>query len=130
MTAAAFGDFSVLVIEDEKFTRMVLAKMLGTLGFKAVHQAEDGESGLAAVAAHAPDLVLCDVEMQPLDGLGFLKALRASDDARHRALPVVFMTNRADRERMAEAAAHGADTFIVKPATPDTLREKLSAKLG
>ncbi len=130
MTAAAFGDCSVLVIEDEKFTRMVLAKMLGTLGFKAVHQAEDGESGLAAVAVHAPDLVLCDVEMQPLDGLGFLKALRASDDARHRALPVVFMTNRADRDRMAEAAAHGADTFIVKPATPDTLREKLSAKLG
>ncbi|MBP2313266.1 response regulator [Azospirillum soli] len=130
MTAAAFGDFSVLVIEDEKFTRMVLAKMLGTLGFKAVHQAEDGESGLAAVATHDPDVVVCDVEMQPLDGLGFLKALRVSDNARHRGLPVVFMTNRADKDRMAEAAAHGADTFIVKPATPDNLREKLSAKLG
>lgn len=130
MTAAAFGDFSVLVIEDEKFTRMVLAKMLGTLGFKAVHQAEDGSSGLAAVAAHDPDVVVCDVEMQPLDGLGFLKALRASDNARHRDLPVVFMTNRADQDRMAEAAAYGADTFIVKPATPDNLREKLSAKLG
>lgn len=130
MAAAAFGDFSVLVIEDEKFTRMVLAKMLGTLGFKAVHQAEDGESGLAAVAAHNPDVIVCDVEMRPLDGLGFLKALRASDDARHRALPVVFMTNRADQDRIAEAAAHGADTFIVKPATPDALRENLSAKLG
>lgn len=130
MAAAGFGDFSVLVIEDEKFTRMVLAKMLATLGFKAVHQAEDGQSGLAAVEAHDPDLVVCDVEMQPMDGLGFLRSLRASAEARRRALPVVFMTNRADQDRMAEAAALGADTFIVKPATPDALKEKLSAKLG
>ena len=128
--AAAFGDLSVLVIEDEKFTRMVLAKMLGALGFKAVHQAEDGESGLAALRAHNPDVIVCDVEMQPMDGLGFLKALRASADARHRALPVVFMTNRADEGRMAEAAALGADTFIVKPATPESLKENLTAKLA
>ncbi len=127
---AAFGNFSVLVIEDESFTRMVLAKMLSTLGFRAVHQAADGEAGLAAVQAHAPDLIVCDVEMQPMDGLGFLKALRASADLRHRALPVVFMTNRADRSRMDEAAAFGADTVIVKPATPESLKETLAAKLG
>lgn len=128
--AAAFGDFSVLVIEDESFTRMVLAKMLGTLGFKAVHQAADGVAGLAAVQTHHPDVVVCDVEMQPMDGLGFLKALRASADSRHRALPVVFMTNRADQARMDEAAALGSDTFIVKPATPESLTATLGAKLG
>ncbi|AWJ84538.1 response regulator [Azospirillum sp. TSH58] len=127
---AAFGDFSVLVIEDESFTRMVLARMLAALGFRSVHQAADGEAGLAAVRAHGPDLVVCDVEMQPMDGLGFLKALRASPDARHRALPVVFMTNRADQSRVDEAAAFGADTFILKPATPASLKETLGAKLG
>ncbi|WP_114857600.1 response regulator [Azospirillum brasilense] len=127
---AAFGDFSVLVIEDESFTRMVLARMLAALGFRSVHQAADGEAGLAAVQAHGPDLVVCDVEMQPMDGLGFLKALRASPDARHRALPVVFMTSRADQGRMDEAAAFGADIFIVKPATPASLKETLGAKLG
>ena len=60
MSASAFGNYSVLVIEDETFTRMVLARMLGGLGFKAVHQAGDGEAGLAAVRAHAPDIVLCE----------------------------------------------------------------------
>ncbi|MCW2237808.1 response regulator [Azospirillum canadense] len=128
--AGAFGDWSVLVIEDESFTRMVLAKMLGTLGFKAVHQAADGEAGLAVVRAHAPDVVVCDVEMQPMDGLGFLKSLRASPNPRDRALPVVFMTNRTDQARMDEAAALGADIFILKPATPESLTECLSAKLG
>ncbi len=130
MTATAFGNFSVLVIEDEAFTRMVLVRMLSTLGFKAVHQAQDGESGLAAVHAHAPDAVLCDVEMAPMDGLGFLKALRTGDDPRNKALPVLFMTNRIDEARMAEARALGADIFLVKPATPDALRETLDGTLA
>lgn len=126
MATTAFGDFSVLVIEDESFTRMVLARMLAAIGFKAVHQAGDGEAGLAAVRDHRPDVVLCDVEMAPLDGLGFLRALRAGGDP----LPVVFMTNRADEGRMAEARDLGADAFLVKPATPDTLRQTLGARLG
>ena len=130
MMATAFGDYSVLVIEDEAFTRMVLAKMLSTLGFKTVHQAQDGESGLAAVRTHTPDAVVCDVEMTPMDGLGFLKALRTSDDPRHRALPVVFMTNRIDEGRAAEARGLGADTFLVKPATPDALKQTLGERLG
>jgi len=130
MTAAAFGDYSVLVIEDEPFTRMVLSRMLSTLGFKAVHQARDGTSGLDAVRGHTPDIILCDVEMQPMDGLGFLKALRGSGDARELSLPVVFMTNRTDEGRMAEARALGAGTFLVKPATPDNLRQTLAAHLA
>lgn len=127
--AGTFGDVSVLIIEDESFTRMVLARMLSTLGFKAVHQAADGESGLAAVAAHDPDLILCDVEMQPMDGFGFLRALRANDDPRRRSLPVIFMTSRADPERLAEAQASGADAILAKPATPDMLRRTLGERI-
>lgn len=124
--AMAFGGISVLVIEDEKFTRMVLVRMLGTLGVATVHQAEDGLTGLASVRDHRPDLVLCDVEMQPLDGLGFLRTLRAEADAGIRTLPVALMTNRADGDRMALARTLGAETFIVKPVTPDALREVLA----
>lgn len=128
-TETPFGALSVLVVEDESFTRMVLAKMLGTLGVKAVHQAADGESGLAAVAAHAPDLVLCDVEMQPMDGFGFVRALRGSSDSRHRALPVVFMSGRVDDDREARARDSGADAVLAKPVTPATLREALAVGL-
>lgn len=126
---AAFGDFSVLVIEDESFTRMVLAKMLGTLGVKAVHQAADGESGLAAVAAHSPDLVLCDVEMQPMDGFGFVRALRAGGEPYRHALPVVLMSGRVDADREAQARDGGADAVLAKPVTPASLREVLAMGL-
>lgn len=129
-TETPFGALSVLVVEDESFTRMVLAKMLGTLGVKAVHQAADGESALAAVAAHAPDLVLCDVEMQPMDGFGFVRALRASPESRSSSLPVVFMSGRVDNDRETAARASGAALVLAKPVTPASLREALSIGLG
>ncbi|CAO3418255.1 response regulator [Azospirillum doebereinerae] len=130
MTAdESFHGVSVLVVEDEAFTRMVLVRMLSGLGVSAVHQAGDGGAGLAAVAAHDPDLILCDVEMQPLDGFAFLRALRSGENRRHAALPVVFMTNRADQDRLTEARACGADAILAKPATPDTLRRALRERL-
>lgn len=133
-TAMAFDEefrgVSVLVVEDESFTRMVLAKMLSGLGFSPVHQAADGAAGLAAVSVHRPDVILCDVEMQPMDGFGFVRALRASEDRRLNALPVVFMTNRADQDRLAEALSSGADAVLPKPATPDALRRTLGERLA
>lgn len=125
-----FGALSVLVVEDESFTRMVLAKMLGTLGVKAVHQAADGESGLAAVAAHSPDLVLCDVEMQPMDGFGFVRTLRAGGEPHRHALPVVLMSGRVDGDREAQARDCGADAVLAKPVTPAGLRDVLAMGLG
>jgi two-component system, chemotaxis family, chemotaxis protein CheY len=126
MSDAPFLGRSVLVIEDEPFTRMVMARMLASLGFSAVHQAADGAAGLQAVAAHTPDAVICDVEMAPMDGLGFLRGLRAQGIAR---LPVAFLTNRIDETRRAEAAALGADTFLAKPAEPKALAAALARLL-
>jgi len=131
MTAEdGFHGVSVLVVEDEAFTRMVLVRMLSGLGVSAVHQAGDGGAGLAAVAAQDPDLILCDVEMQPMDGFAFVRALRAGENRGHRTLPVVFMTNRADEDRLAEARACGADAVLAKPATPDALRRVLRERLA
>jgi two-component system chemotaxis response regulator CheY len=130
MTTSGFADTSVLVIEDESFTRMVLARILGTLGFKAVHQAHDGESGLHAVREHRPDIVVCDVEMMPVNGLAFLRTLRDSDDPRLLHLPVVFMTNRLDPSVVDDATRLGAGTFIAKPATPESLRRALGEHLA
>ncbi len=129
MADGAWATASVLVIDDESFTRLVLVRMVKGLGVGTVHQAADGQSGLDAVDAHRPDLVLCDVEMQPMDGFAFLRHLRARPDPHCQTLPVVVMTNRADDDRVAEAQAAGANAILAKPATPDTLRRVLSERL-
>lgn len=125
----AFEGYSVLVVDDESFTRMVLARMLADLGFRAVHQAADGVAALEAVRLNRPDVVLCDVEMTPLDGLEFLRALRAADGS-VRSIPVLLMTNRADPQRTAEAGAAGADAVLQKPVTRDLLHAALGRRLG
>ncbi|MBI1208684.1 MAG: response regulator [Azospirillum sp.] len=129
MPDPAFQRYSVLLIEDEPFTRLVLAKQLAGLGFGAVYQAADGTAGLAAVERHRPDIVLCDVEMKPVDGLGFLAGLRSGGEPWRHALPVIFMTNRIDPAATAAAQTLGSDEFIVKPVQTPELSEKLGGRL-
>lgn len=125
MAAPSFENFSALVIDDEKFTRTVLARMLTNLGFKAVFQAEDGSTGMTAVRDLQPDVVICDVEMRPVNGIDFLQHLREGPEETLRRLPVVFITNRIDPDVLTQAHALGSDTFILKPVTPTLLKEKL-----
>ncbi|MBP2300055.1 response regulator [Azospirillum picis] len=127
--AVVFGVLSVLVVEDDPFTRMVLAKMLGGLGVGTVIQAADGETALAAVADRTPDVILCDVEMQPLDGFGFVRALRAGTPSGRDRPPVVFMSGRVDQERRDSAGAVGVDALLAKPVAPAALRGVLAACL-
>lgn len=126
----AFAGRSVLVVEDESFTRMVLAKMLAALGFATVLQASDGDSGLAEVAAHAPDAVLCDVEMQPTDGFAFVRSLRSSGDPRSSSLPVVLMSSRVDDGRRQEALGAGADALLAKPVSAEDLRRAFTPRFA
>ena len=131
MAEQSFANYSVLVIDDETFTRTVLARMLGGLGFKAVFQAEDGQSGITAVRDFDPDVVVCDVQMKPMDGLGFLRALRHNgvSGARGIAPEVVFMTNRLDAEMQQEAQSLGSNQVLLKPVTPGQLKTALAGCL-
>ena len=127
MTDLPFDGRFALVVEDEPFTCKVLAKMLARLGFSTVHQANDGGAGLDVVRTQPLDVVLCDIEMAPVDGLAFQKTVRAEG---HLALPVLFTTNRIDDARAADARSLGADTFLTKPPAPDRLQAALSRMLG
>lgn len=129
MTAPSFEHLSVLIIDDEKFTRMVMVRMLSNLGFKDVFQAEDGSTGLTAVRDLQPNAVVCDIEMKPMSGLAFLEALRASPEPGLKTLPVVFITNRLDPDRLVRARELGSGAFILKPVTPTTLKERLTEAL-
>jgi len=114
----------ILLIEDEIFTRKVLARVLTNLGFAEVEEAEDGMAGLAAVRTSGPDMVLCDVEMTPMDGFDFITAVR---NAGFDTLPIVLMSNRTDAGRLARAREVGASAILAKPIRADALRRALEA---
>ncbi|HEU4535436.1 MAG TPA: hybrid sensor histidine kinase/response regulator, partial [Polyangiaceae bacterium] len=87
----------------------------------------DGAQALAAARANPPDLVLSDVMMPGLDGLGLARALRA--DERTRTTPVILLSARAGEEAIVGGLASGADEYLVKPFTTNELLARVNAML-
>jgi two-component system chemotaxis response regulator CheY len=114
---------SCLIVDDSKLVRMVARKILEGLNF-AIAEAENGQLALNACKRQMPDVVLLDWNMPVMDGLGFLKALRASEGG---AQPVVvFCTTENDLARIQEAIGAGANEYIMKPFDRDILETKFA----
>ncbi|MDR3519145.1 MAG: response regulator [Azospirillaceae bacterium] len=135
-----FDRMSVLLIEDDSFTRSLVRGVLKKFGFAAVFEAADGLAALRLLQQHSIDLVISDIRMEPMDGLGFLERLRAGrvedspqeDDlpATAATVPVLFLSGQSDVKIVERARAAGIAGFLLKPVRPDKLRERIIAVLS
>ncbi len=116
---------SILVAEDNAAMRSRLARILAELG--TVTTAPDGRAALDLLRERHVDLVVTDVMMPNLDGLGLLKEIRA--DALLRSTPVVVLSARAGPEAAAGAIEAGADDYVVKPFTTGELLARCRTSL-
>jgi PAS domain S-box-containing protein len=116
----------VLVADDNADMREYLARLLRSAGY-LVTTVTDGQAALDAVRASAPDLVISDVMMPRLDGLGLVAALRA--DARTAAVPVFLLSARAGQEASIEGLRAGADDYLVKPFSAAELLARARASV-
>jgi signal transduction histidine kinase/DNA-binding response OmpR family regulator len=111
-TARQDGERSrILVADDNSDMRDYLRQLLGAR--YEVETVADGEAALAAIDKRAPDLVLTDIMMPRLDGLGLLARLRA--DPHTKTLPVILLSARAGEEARIEGLHTGADDYLIKP---------------
>jgi len=131
MTAGAFSDVRVLMIEDQLFLRALMVRMLNGLGFKDILQARDGKEALEIVSAagDAVDVILCDLRMPTMDGFEFIAALRASPVESVARMPVVVLTGTSDTKSVHRLRALGIAGYLVKPASPQAIAERVSAAL-
>ncbi len=121
---------SLLVVEDEVVTRSVSVRLLRQLGVGTITEASDGAEALARCDRVAFDVILCDVDMAPMDGLAFIEALRGREQALSRNAPVIMLTRHSSADMVLSARRFGAAAYLVKPVTPERLREKLNRALG
>jgi two-component system chemotaxis response regulator CheY len=118
-----FASLKILVIDDQEFVRTIVRKMLGQLGVRSVLEAQDGASGLQEAVREVPDLVICDVQMRPTDGFGFLKLLRSTPGVAH--IPVILLTAHTDSATVSRAKDLDIGAFLAKPVLPPALKEKI-----
>lgn len=100
---------TILVVEDESNILTIMRAILSANDYKVI-EARDGKQALQMVASHCPDLVLLDLGLPDMDGLGIIRQVRAWSK-----MPIVVVSAR-DRERdKVEALDLGADDYITKP---------------
>jgi two-component system chemotaxis response regulator CheY len=112
-----------LIVDDSRVIRGIARGILENLGF-ATTEAEDGQQALAACVKHMPDAVLLDWNMPVMNGIEFLRKLRAMPEGK--TPKVFFCTTENDMTRIVEALETGADEFIMKPFDAEILTSKLA----
>lgn len=128
MQYSPFARLEGLIVEDQAFIRTVVSRILKQLEFRNVWEASDGAVALKMAAERRPDVIICDIEMEPMDGLTLLAKLRENQDLAQ--VPVIFLTNHAHRDVVLKARDLGVNGFIAKPVTVVGLRDKLCTVLG
>jgi len=112
-----------LIVHDSSFIREYLRHLLDTMGVSC-EEAVDGSQALTVLAAQQGfDLMLLDVNMPVMNGLECVKALRAARLGPQ--MKVMMVTTEADNTFISTALNNGADEFLMKPFTPESLREKM-----
>ena len=117
-----------LVVDDSSTMRRIIINTLNKLGHHEVAEAANGREAMDRLAALGRvDMVLTDWNMPEMTGIEFVKALRGHDAFKH--IPVLMVTTNAVQDEVAEALKAGVNNYVVKPFTPDTIREKIEAAM-
>jgi PAS domain S-box-containing protein len=102
----------IVLADDNADMRAYIARLLDEAGYDVV-VVEDGEAALAAIQSTSPALVLSDVMMPRLDGLGLARALRANSSTA--TIPIVLLSARSGEDAQVQGLGAGADDYITKP---------------
>jgi two-component system chemotaxis response regulator CheY len=104
--------------------RRILKTQLASLGVNDIIEASNGEEALTVLQNNMPvDIIMLDWNMPVMDGLTFLKTLRKNNQ--YNQVKVIMCTSESEKTRVVEAIKEGATNYIVKPFTPEIIKDKL-----
>lgn len=112
-----------LVIDDSRTIRRIMCNIMRELTFEVL-EAGDGQQGLAVLETQgAPDVALVDWNMPVMDGLTFVRALRAHP--KFAKVPVIMVTTETEMERVCQALSEGVNEYVMKPFDRQAIQDKL-----
>lgn len=122
-----FQKLTALVVDDQEIMRSVTLNQLRAMGWGKVLSAKNGADGMKLLRAHKVDAVLSDWNMPVMNGVEFLRAVRA--EPRWQRLPFLMITSEIERSRIQDVISAGVSGLLVKPYNANALRERLERAL-
>jgi two-component system chemotaxis response regulator CheY len=114
----------ILLVDDFSTMRKIIKNLLGKLGYKDIHEADNGATALAKLDDENFDFIIADWNMPKMSGLDLLKILRG--DENYKNTPFMMITSEANKNNILEALKAGANDYIVKPFKGEALQEKFT----
>ena len=117
---------NILICDDAAFMRMMIKDILTKNGYNIAGEAENGQKAVEKYAELKPDLVLMDITMPEMDGIGALKRIKAADPS----ASVIMCSAMGQQAMVIEAIQAGAKDFIVKPFQAERVLEAVKKVVG
>ena len=116
---------SILVADPDLRIASLVRSMITQLGFENVHTVRNGKEAVDLMMQTDIDIVITDWKMEPIDGIDFVRYLRAHVEGAHRRVPIIMLTGRGEKPDVEVARDAGINEFIVKPFQAKTLLDRL-----
>lgn len=113
-----------LVVDDSQTMRRIVTNALKGIGYDDIIEAEDGKDAFAKLYIEKIDFIITDWNMPNMNGLEFTKAVRGGEE-QYNSLPILMVTTRGMKEDVMEALQAKVNNYVVKPFTPQVLKEKI-----
>ncbi len=117
------NNFKILIIDDHPAMLVMLRQILKQLGFDTIEEAETAERALEILSLGDVRMVFTDLGLPGMSGIELIHQIRQDRSTQH--LPVIALSGISEQETVVEALRAGADNFIVKPCSANTIKEKL-----
>lgn len=114
-----------LLVEDNAHMRKLVRSILAALGARSVREAADVESAYKDLALYPIDIVICDWQMEPVNGLDFVRKLRNDKDSANPLIPIIMLSAYSEMSRVTEARDCGVNEFVVKPVSAKSLYARI-----
>lgn len=116
---------TVLLVDDNAFTRKMVRGLLGNIGVKSIIEAADGLAALEIIRNARPDIVVLDWEMPLLNGPELVRIVRSPGAFPVPDIPIIMLSAHGERWRILESVKLGVNEFLCKPVSAKALQERL-----
>tara|TARA_R110000787_G_scaffold86057_9_gene183341 strand:+ start:40471 stop:40995 length:525 start_codon:yes stop_codon:yes gene_type:complete len=116
-----------LIVDDNKAMRHLVETVLQALGATNIFEATNGAEAFTELANFPADIIICDWNMQPMDGIAFTREIRTSAESPNRYVPIILLTGHTELSRVREARDAGVNEFLAKPISATSIYSRIKS---